>query len=141
MAVTQTQNQVDSEGPFGDAGGGQVSARAVVNEMVEAGLFDDVMGRIDAGGLQLTGEGGFLPEMVKAVLEAGLEAELTDHLGYEQGDPAGRGVGELPQRDDAEDGGDRGRRRRAGHAAGPGRHVRAAAGAQGRAPARRAGGA
>ncbi|ORB11624.1 IS256 family transposase, partial [Mycolicibacterium moriokaense] len=48
---------------------------------------------IDAGQLQLTGEGGFLPEMVKAVLERGLAAELTDHLGYEKGDPVGR---ELP---------------------------------------------
>ena len=39
----------------------------------------------------MTGPGGFLPEMIKAVLERGLAAELTDHLGYEQGDPAGRG--------------------------------------------------
>ncbi len=39
----------------------------------------------------LAGEGGFLPEMIKAVLERGLAAELTGHLGYEVGDPAGRG--------------------------------------------------
>ena len=31
--------------------------------------------------MQLTGEGGFLPELVRRVLEAGLRAELTDHLG------------------------------------------------------------
>jgi putative transposase len=31
------------------------------------------------------------PRLVKAVLERGLQAELTDHLGYEKGDPAGRG--------------------------------------------------
>jgi putative transposase len=30
--------------------------------------------------------------MIKAVLERGLAAELTGHLGYERGDPAGRGV-------------------------------------------------
>ena len=30
------------------------------------------MDRVDAGGLTLTGEGGFLPEMIKAVLERGL---------------------------------------------------------------------
>jgi putative transposase len=41
-------------------------------------------------GLSLTGEGGFLPEFVKAVLQRGLQAELPDHLGYEKGDPAGR---------------------------------------------------
>src|SRR5512133_176041 len=59
--------------------------------MLDAGLLDEVMDRVDAGSLTLTGEGGFLPEMVKAVLERGLQAELTEHLGYERGDPAGRG--------------------------------------------------
>ena len=75
-------------GPAG-AGGG---ARAVVAELAEAGLLDRVMAGAEAGELTLTGEGGFLPEMVKAVLERGLAAELTGHLGYEKGDPAGRGT-------------------------------------------------
>jgi putative transposase len=70
---------------------GPPSARQTINEMLDAGLLDDVMDRVDAGGLTLTGEGGFLPEMIKAVLERGLQAELTEHLGYEKGDPAGRG--------------------------------------------------
>ncbi|MBM2620399.1 transposase [Actinoplanes sp. LDG1-06] len=39
----------------------------------------------------MTGDGGVLPELVKAVLERGLAAELTGHLGCEKGDPAGRG--------------------------------------------------
>jgi len=68
------------------------TARAAVNELVESGALDDLMGRIDDGNLRLTGEGGFLPEMIKAVLERGLAAELTSHLGYERGDPAGRGT-------------------------------------------------
>ena len=66
-------------------------ARRAINEMIEAGLLDDVLSRVDAGGVALTGEGGLLPELVKAVLERGLQAELTEHLGYEKGDPAGRG--------------------------------------------------
>ena len=66
-------------------------ARDAVNDLIEAGLLDQLMERVDGDGLQLTGEGGFLPEMIKAVLERGLQAELTDHLGYEKGDPAGRG--------------------------------------------------
>src|SRR3954447_6628049 len=69
------------------------SAREAVNQMIDAGLLDQVMDRVDAGGLELTGEGGFLPEMIKAVLERGLATELTAHLGYERGDPAGRGSG------------------------------------------------
>jgi putative transposase len=67
------------------------SAREVINEMLDAGLLDDVMDRVDAGGLRLTGEGGFLPEMIKAVFERGLQVEQTEHLGYEKGDSAGRG--------------------------------------------------
>jgi putative transposase len=70
---------------------GSGSARDAVNDMIEAGLFDRLMERVDDDGLRLTGAGGFLPEMIKTVLERGLQAELTDHLGYEKGDPAGRG--------------------------------------------------
>jgi putative transposase len=66
-------------------------ARELVNDLVEAGVLDQMMERVGAGELALTGDGGFLPEMVKAVLERGLQAGLTGHLGYEKGDPAGRG--------------------------------------------------
>jgi putative transposase len=66
-------------------------ARRAINEMVDAGLLDHLMSKVDADGLALTGEGGLLPELVKAVLERGLQAELSGHLGYEKGDPAGRG--------------------------------------------------
>nr|WP_246122039.1 IS256 family transposase [Pseudonocardia cypriaca] len=60
--------------------------------MIEAGLLDQLMSQVDAGELALTGDGGFLPEMIKAVLERGLAVEQTAHLGYEKGDPAGRGT-------------------------------------------------
>ena len=63
-----------------------------VDQLVDAGLLDELMDRVDSGELQLTGEGGFLPSMIKAVLERGLAAELTGHVGYEKGDPAGRGT-------------------------------------------------
>jgi putative transposase len=49
--------------------------------------------RARAEGLEVTGESGLLQQMMKSVLEAALEEELTDHLGYESGDPAGRGSG------------------------------------------------
>jgi putative transposase len=79
---------------FEDAAGSAVPPRPIrdtVNELVTSGAFDGLMNRVEAGELQLTGEGGFLPEMIKAVLERGLQAELAEHLGYEKGDPAGRG--------------------------------------------------
>ena len=59
--------------------------------------------------MALTGEGGFLPELIEAVLERGLATERTEHLGYEKGDPAGAGLAELAQRHHPEDLGHRGR--------------------------------
>lgn len=66
------------------------SGRAALEELREAGALDALFARIDAGELQLTGDGGFVPGLIKAALERGLQAELTDHLGYERGDPEGR---------------------------------------------------
>ena len=39
----------------------------------------------------LLGEGGLFRQLKKALLKRALGAELTHHLGYEKGDPAGRG--------------------------------------------------
>jgi putative transposase len=89
--MTMTEKQPEPDTPFGSFSPEPPSARQLVNEMVEGGLFDDLMAQVDSQDLRLTGEGGFLPEMIKAVLERGLRAELSDHLGYEKGDPAGRG--------------------------------------------------
>ena len=55
-------------------------------------LLDQLLG----GGLtpaDLTGEDGLFRRLKKALLERALGAELTHHLGYEKGDPAGRGSG------------------------------------------------
>jgi putative transposase len=41
----------------------------------------------------LTGEDGLLKQLKKALIERALGAELSVHLGYEKGDPAGRGSG------------------------------------------------
>src|SRR5699024_11792656 len=68
-------------------------ARRLRRELFDDETLDKLMAATDERGLSLTGEGGFLPEMIKAVLERGMQAELTDHLGYEKGDPAGQGSG------------------------------------------------
>ena len=41
----------------------------------------------------LLGEDGLFRQLKKALIERALGAELTEHLGYEKGDPAGRGSG------------------------------------------------
>ena len=38
----------------------------------------------------IIGENGLLKELTKAIMERALEAEMTDHLGYEKHDPAGQ---------------------------------------------------
>ena len=80
-------------GAFGVPVSSADAARRAVDAIVEAGLLDKVLAQADVGELRLTGEGGFLPEMLRRTLEAGLRVELSDHLGYEKGDPAGQGSG------------------------------------------------
>jgi len=77
----------------GDAGAGRpvVTGRQLRQLFADDLWLDELIERSGEGGVALTGEGGFLPELVKAVLERGLAAELTDYLGYEKGDPAGIG--------------------------------------------------
>src|SRR5215467_9705548 len=41
----------------------------------------------------LIGDDGLFKKLKKALIERALGAELTEHLGYEKGDPAGRGSG------------------------------------------------
>src|SRR5271156_3879217 len=44
-------------------------------------------------GVALTGEGGLLTEMMRQVLQTGLEVEMAEHLGYGKHESAGRGSG------------------------------------------------
>ena len=66
---------------------GRPSGADVAAEMAASGALDSIFAKIDAGELELTGDGGFIPGLIKAALERGLQAELTDHLGYEKGAP------------------------------------------------------
>jgi putative transposase len=49
--------------------------------------------RARSEGVALTGEDGLLTGMVREVLQAGLDVEMTEHLGYEHYEPAGRNSG------------------------------------------------
>ena len=53
-------------------------------------VAQDLLARARREGVSLVGPGGLLAGLTKTVLETALEAELTDHLGYEKHDPAGR---------------------------------------------------
>ena len=53
-------------------------------------LAEELVKRAKNEGVELVGPGGLLAGLTKNVLEAGLEAEMSEHLGYDKHDPAGR---------------------------------------------------
>ena len=57
-----------------------------VDEQLAARLVEQARSQ----GISLVGPDGLLQRVTKLVLEGALEGELTDHLGYSHGDPAGR---------------------------------------------------
>lgn len=63
------------------------------NVVSDEQLIAMLVERARGEGLQPSGEGGLLQQLTKRVLESALEGEITDHLGYERHDPAGRGSG------------------------------------------------
>jgi putative transposase len=67
----------------GDGAGRGGAGRVPLRELMGDGLLDALLerSRDEAGGLRLTGEGSVLGELVRAVLERALEAELTAQRG------------------------------------------------------------
>jgi putative transposase len=72
-------------------GGVPVSAGGL--DAVDEQLIARLAGRAREGGLALTGEGGLLAQLTKRLVESALEGEITDHLGYDRHDAAGRDGG------------------------------------------------
>jgi transposase-like protein len=52
-------------------------------------LVGALVERARGGGLEMVGQGGMLTGLIKMFLEAALQAEMDDHLGYGKHDPAG----------------------------------------------------
>jgi hypothetical protein len=66
---------------------------AVSPEGADAELVGRLVEQARAAGLQLTGDGGLLQQLTKRVIEAAMDGEITDHLGYDKHDPAGKDRG------------------------------------------------
>jgi transposase-like protein len=62
-------------------------------DAIDEQLIDRLAGRAREGGLQLAGEGGLLAQLTKRLVESALEGEITEHLGYDRHDVAGRDGG------------------------------------------------
>lgn len=59
--------------------------KEIADQLKASGALDEIFAKIDAGEA-LTGGQGLIGGMLKAALERGLDAELTEHVGYERGD-------------------------------------------------------
>lgn len=56
-------------------------------------LAQQLLAQAKEQGIDLMGPNGLLNQLTKNVLESALDAEMTEHLGYEKHHPAGRGSG------------------------------------------------
>lgn len=65
----------------------------MMEPVIDEATLDRLMAKIDAEGLELLGPDGVLTELTSRLMNRAMQTELSDHLGYEAGDPAGRGSG------------------------------------------------
>jgi putative transposase len=69
------------------------AAAARLGDLLDPARIDALIADAEAAGVGIDGPDGLINRMIKAVLERGLDVEMADHLGYDRGDPAGRGSG------------------------------------------------
>ena len=63
--------------------------------VIDDEVLDRLMDRVEAEGLELLGPDGVLTELTSRIMNRALEVEMSDHLGYEKGDTAGWGSGNM----------------------------------------------
>jgi transposase-like protein len=69
------------------------STAGAETDAVDEQLAAQLVEQARSNGISLVGPDGLLGRVTKLVLEGALEGELSEHLGYEHGDPAGRNGG------------------------------------------------
>lgn len=65
----------------------------VANEVDQQQLAEQLLAQAKEQGIDLVGPNGLLNQLTKNVLETALEAEMTEHIGYDKHDPMGRNGG------------------------------------------------
>jgi len=65
----------------------------VARPLIDEATLDRLMARVETEGLELLGPDGVLTDLTSRIMNRAMEAEMSDHLGYEHGDPAGHGSG------------------------------------------------
>jgi transposase-like protein len=62
-------------------------------DLDEQSMAEQLVARAREKGIELVGPDGLLSQLTKRVLETALEAEMSEHLGYDKHDPLGRNLG------------------------------------------------
>jgi transposase-like protein len=65
----------------------------VTIELDQRQLAEQLLAQAKEQGVELVGPNGLLNQLTKNVLETALDAEMSEHLGYDKHDPVGRGSG------------------------------------------------
>lgn len=65
----------------------------VTDELDQQRLAEQLLEQATQQGVELVGPNGLLNQLTKNVLETALDAEMTEHLGYDKHEAAGRGSG------------------------------------------------
>ena len=68
MITSNGQVPVATDGDDEPVGPGRVTGKQLLELVADDAWLDDLIDSAQQGGVQLTGQGGFLPEMIKAVL-------------------------------------------------------------------------
>jgi putative transposase len=71
----------------------QEAAAARLAGLLSPAGIDRLVADAEASGTPLDGVDGLINQLTRAVIERALGVEMADHVGYEKGDPAGRGSG------------------------------------------------
>ena len=82
--MTGSDDEFGRELPAGQGAASPEAMRVWAQELVSRSRLE---------GVDLTGEQGLLTSMVREVLQAGLDVEMTEHLGYDRYEPQGRNTG------------------------------------------------
>jgi hypothetical protein len=64
-----------------------------VDSIDQKELAEQLLEQAKEQNIELVGPGGLLGQLTKSVLETALDAEMSEHLGYEKHDPAGHNSG------------------------------------------------
>ncbi len=89
--MTENMTLADVSGPT--LSGGQQEKPPPELTAAEQDAIRELVRQARASGTALTGPGGLLKQLTKMVVEAALDEEMSEHLGYDKGDQAGRNRG------------------------------------------------